>query len=88
VPGAAVYNVCTGRPTSILDLARLIGDLSGRAPDRRNGPPRAGDIRASLGNPERARRDLGIAAGTAVRDGLAALIKVVQRERRATVTAG
>lgn len=88
VPAAAVYNVCGGRATSIVDLARLIGEIAGRAPDCRRGPPRAGDIRASVGDPSRARRELGIAAVTDIRDGLTALIKAMQRERRAKVVAG
>jgi len=68
--GAHVLNVCTGQETSILDLARLLGDISGRTPVIRRGPPRAGDIARSVGSPERARAVLGIQAGIALRDGL------------------
>jgi UDP-glucose 4-epimerase len=47
-PTAQVYNVCTGRSTSVAELARLIGEIAGVAPDVHHGPPRAGDIRAGL----------------------------------------
>jgi UDP-glucose 4-epimerase len=45
-PHAAVVNVCTGRVTSVLDLAHAIGRVAGRAPAIGFGPARAGDIRA------------------------------------------
>lgn len=66
--GASVFNVCTGHETSILDLARMLG-----VRDVSHGPARAGDIRRSLGDPARAVAALGVAAGTALATGLAAL---------------
>jgi len=68
--GHHVFNVCTGRGTTILDLARSIGRLIGREPVISHQPPRAGDIRLSLGNPAKAAGALGIAAGTPLDDGL------------------
>lgn len=68
--GAHVLNVCTGEETSILDLARLLGETSGRTPVLRRGPPRAGDIARSVGSPERARAVLGVQATVTLRDGL------------------
>jgi UDP-glucose 4-epimerase len=59
-----VFNVCTGRSTAIVDLARAIGRVVGQE------PPRAGDIRASLGNPDAAARWLGVTATTSLEDGL------------------
>lgn len=47
-----VANVCTGRSTTILELARVLGQLGGIAPDIRFAPPRTGDIRRSLGCPK------------------------------------
>ncbi|MGE0746923.1 MAG: NAD-dependent epimerase/dehydratase family protein [Rhodospirillales bacterium] len=66
-----VYNVCTGRQTSVNALAALLGAAAGRPPVLRHGPPRAGDIRVSLGDPSAAAAGLGLTAGTLVRDGLA-----------------
>ncbi|MDB5408419.1 MAG: epimerase [Rhodospirillales bacterium] len=66
-----VFNVCTGLATSILALAQLIAELCGRAPDIAFAARRAGDIRASVGDPRRATEDLGFTAKVPLRDGLA-----------------
>jgi UDP-glucose 4-epimerase len=66
----AIYNVCTGRPTTVLDLARLIGELCGAAPQIAFVSPRADDIRVSLGSADRLRTDLGIECRTDLKDGL------------------
>ena len=50
-----VFNVCTGRSTAIVDLARRSA-RRGAEPAIAHKPPRAGDIRASLGNPDAAAR--------------------------------
>lgn len=69
-PGAHVLNVCTGRETSVQDMALLIGRLSGRTPVMRRGPVRAGDIARSVGSPDRARAALGTQARTGLAEGL------------------
>ncbi len=69
-PGAHMLNVCTGHETSVMDLALIIGEVSGRAPVIRRGAPRAGDIARSVGSPERARAVLGVQATTDLRAGL------------------
>ena len=73
-PGALVLNVCTGREISVYDLAVMIGRVSGREPDIRRGAARVGDIARSVGSPQRATAALGVAAGTGLRDGLAATL--------------
>ena len=47
---ALVFNVCTGVATSVLELAGTIADLAGKPLDVRYLPPRAGEIRHSLGS--------------------------------------
>jgi UDP-glucose 4-epimerase len=69
--GNPVFNVCSGRMTSVLDLAQTIAGLCGVAPDIDFQPPRGGDIRNSLGNPERAAARLGVRAAIDLRTGLA-----------------
>jgi UDP-glucose 4-epimerase len=64
------FNVCTGRTTSVLELAETIARVLGVRPDITFGPPRAGDIRASFGNPARAKRLLGWEAKTDLGTGL------------------
>jgi UDP-glucose 4-epimerase len=67
---ACVYNVCTGRGTSVLDLAATIGRVAGRMPQLGYGPARAGDIRRSIGNPAAAIAALGVAAQVTLDEGL------------------
>ena len=67
----AVFNVCSGSPTSIGELAALIGNILGEKPDIAFGPARRGEIRHSVGNPIRAQRVLGFAAATDLATGLA-----------------
>lgn len=69
-PGAHVLNVCTGRETSILDLASTIAGLCGRTPAVRHGPARDGDISRSVGSPARAIALLGVQAGVRLQQGL------------------
>jgi UDP-glucose 4-epimerase len=65
------FNVCTGRTTSVLDLAKTIAAVCGVRPNIAFGAPRAGDVRASFGNPALAKRVLGWEAKTDLRTGLA-----------------
>ena len=59
---APVLNVCTGRPTSILELARLMKRLLKSESEIGHGEARPGDIRVSLGCPRRATIALGVTA--------------------------
>lgn len=68
---SAVFNVCTGRETSVLELAQTLARLQGRTARIAHGPARAGDIRRSLGDPVRAIAALGVRAETTLDDGLA-----------------
>src|SRR5262249_51265398 len=65
-----VFNVCTGRQTTILDL---FNSLKNNFPDA-SAPvfkePRAGDIYKSLGSPEKARGQIGFEALTPLDEGL------------------
>ena len=74
--GAAVANVCTGRGTTVLELARLLAEARRRAPDLRFGPARAGDIRESVGDPTLAAALLGCTARVCLAAGLATLVTV------------
>lgn len=68
---APVVNVCTGRSTSVSELAELLVDrYGGRILHQ---PGRPGDIRRSLGSPDLALHQLGIQAEIPFREGLATL---------------
>jgi UDP-glucose 4-epimerase len=68
---ARVFNVCTGRATSVADLAHAIAGTLGVMPEIGFGPARPGDISASLGDPSAARKALAFLAGTSLSEGLA-----------------
>lgn len=68
--GAPVFNVCTGIATRVRDLAQLIATLSGVNADIRYAPPRAGEIRDSVGAPALSSQVLGLSPRVALRDGL------------------
>ena len=66
---AAAYNVCSGCPVSILDVARLV---AGGGPDPMvTGDYRLGDVRHIVASPERARTELGFTAEVGPDEGLA-----------------
>ncbi len=69
-PGAPVFNICTGKPTSVNRLAEVLADLSGRPLDRSYGAARPGDIRVSIGDPSCLVTAFGMACETSLEDGL------------------
>ncbi len=72
--GAQAFNGCTGRATSLKELAAAIGAALGTPIATQHAEARTGDIRHSLGNPQRAASALGFEARTELVDGLKALI--------------
>lgn len=85
-PGAPVFNVCSGVPTSVLDLARLIAELCGVAPDITHAAPRSGEIRHSLGAPDAARAALGLGQPASLRDGLSEVVAWLRAGRPGLVS--
>ena len=77
-----VFNVCTGRATSLLDLVAAIADTLGVDPAITFGPARPGDVRASLGDPTAARVALGFDARTRLQEGLASTLDLVSPSYR------
>jgi UDP-glucose 4-epimerase len=67
---APVFNVCTGVPTSVEALARLIAEVAGKRHNAIAQPPRAGEIRYSFGVPTLADTVLGIPGRVPLRVGL------------------
>ncbi|WP_323795517.1 NAD-dependent epimerase/dehydratase family protein [Nisaea sp.] len=74
VRGARVFNVCTGRATSIRELAHLVMMAAGREVAVRYLEARAGDIHASIGDPRRLRSAFGFKPETSVGTGLMQLL--------------
>lgn len=73
-PDGDVFNVCTGRATTINKLAALLREITGNDVEVVHGPPRTGDIRHSLGSPTKADARFGVPATTDLKTGLEATL--------------
>jgi len=71
----AVYNVATGRATSLLDLLNALASATGRSVAPRFAEARAGDVRHSVADISAAETALRFQPTHALRVGLAALLK-------------
>jgi UDP-glucose 4-epimerase len=65
-----VFNACTGSGTTIIQLARSLASVHGTAVNIETATPRSGDIRVSLGDPNRSHNKLGIDASVSLGIGL------------------
>jgi UDP-glucose 4-epimerase len=65
-----VFNVCTGKATSVLKLAHLIAELCKRQLEISIQPPRAGEVAHSLGDTQLIRRCFGLSNFVNLRSGL------------------
>jgi UDP-glucose 4-epimerase len=73
VLSSGVTNICTGKPTSLNELARILRTQFEDAQAPKYVESRAGDIRHSLGAPDRAKRELGWEPTVSLDQGLAEL---------------
>jgi len=78
---AGTYNIGTGIETSVLELARGLGAVSGLAVDPEHAPARAGEISRVSIDPAAAERDLGWRPRWELADGLAATYRSVADQR-------
>jgi len=78
---AFVFNVCTGKATSVRSLAQLMAELCGTELVVHHRPARCGDIRISIGDPRRAAERLGFTAQTTLSDGLAMTLDLLGRNQ-------
>ena len=72
--GARVFNVCTGRSTSLLQLIDTIGGILGGKSGTSFAPARDGDIRNSLGDPALMQTTLGFGPEVPLAEGLGRLL--------------
>jgi dTDP-L-rhamnose 4-epimerase len=74
-PVGGIYNVGTGRATSVLDVAHLLGRALGvEAAPELEGRFRAGDVRHCFADPTLAARDLGFEARVGLEQGVGDLL--------------
>jgi len=76
---ASVFNVCTGKATSVLDLAQTMADLCGTELVVHRRPARCGEVRISIGDPRRTAERLGFTAQTVLSEGLARTLSMLGR---------
>lgn len=57
--GSEVFNICTSKPTNVLEIAGILMDIAGKKVRVRFDSPREGDIRHSLGRYAKAHAALG-----------------------------
>jgi len=65
------FNVASGRPQTVGELAGALAEVMDGPAPQVTGRFRAGDVRHIVASPQRARTELGFAAGVALADGLA-----------------
>ncbi|OBF95535.1 NAD-dependent dehydratase [Mycobacterium sp. 852002-51152_SCH6134967] len=68
--GFEAFNVCSGRPISILEVAAALCETRGDAPPVVTGQYRSGDVRHIVADPARAAEALGFSAAVDPLDGL------------------
>lgn len=69
-----IYNIGTGKPTSINELAELVLKISGKKLEIKHEAPREGDIRESCADISKARKELGYKPKVTLEKGLKELI--------------
>jgi UDP-glucose 4-epimerase len=82
-PNAGAFNIGTGRETSVLELAKLMGDALGQKPGIRHAEPRAGELQRSALDAAKAARVLGWRPVHSLEDGFRELVAWYDGERNA-----
>jgi UDP-glucose 4-epimerase len=78
-----IFNVGSGRGTSVNDISRVLKTLTGYSRDVQHGPPKLGETRAIYLNAEKAARELGWSPEVSLEDGLASTIDYFRAHERA-----
>ncbi|MCB2081130.1 MAG: NAD-dependent epimerase/dehydratase family protein [Hyphomicrobiales bacterium] len=78
--GCAVYNVCTGKETSIAQLADTMERLCDYKGEREYGPARLGDARASVGTNALLKEAIGFVPQTPLEEGLKHTLNWLRQE--------
>jgi len=68
--GSGVYNIGSGKPTSVKHLAGIIIELADSKSRITHAPRRAGDVRESLADISKARKELGFEPRFTLKEGL------------------
>ncbi|RBQ16834.1 UDP-glucose 4-epimerase [Spongiactinospora rosea] len=85
---AGVWNIGTGRETSVLDLVDLIATAAGHEVAPLHAPPRPGELQRSALDSTAARTDLGWEPKIAISDGIARVYSWVRADHPDRTSAG
>ncbi|MEM4234136.1 MAG: hypothetical protein QXU75_03205, partial [Candidatus Methanomethylicaceae archaeon] len=75
------FNIGSGKPTKIYELAKTVIDLLNRDISIRHAMPRAGDIRQSYADISKAQRILGFCPSFSLKQGLINLLENLPKKR-------
>jgi len=78
--GLRAYNVCSGQPTTIGEMARILAAASGGPQPTITGDYRAADVRHVVASPQRARLELGFTAQIGPEQGIASFAHAPLRD--------
>lgn len=67
-PGLVIYNLGTGKGTSVLDMVKAFENASGKKVDYKIGPRRSGDIATCYADPAKAESELGWTAKRGIQE--------------------
>lgn len=80
-PGVSIYNLGTGRGTSVLEMVAAFEKASGEKLPRKIAERRAGDLPAVFANVEKATKELGFTASLSVDDAMSDTIRFLRNNR-------
>jgi UDP-glucose 4-epimerase len=80
--GAAVCNVCTGKGTSVVALAHLVAEVADRPAQIGYAAARQGEVRVSVGHPDKLAHRYGVVATISLREGLMRLLQSATQRAR------
>ena len=78
----SILNVCTGKATSVVQLARSIGELCKQEPEIRFHPPRPGEVSHSVGDCKLIGQRLGISNFINLLDGLTHTLSWMEKHEK------
>lgn len=79
-PGVQIYNLGTGRGTSVMEMVRAFSQASGMELPYEIGQRRAGDLANLYADPSLAERELGWRADLSIEDAMRDTLKFLQKE--------
>jgi nucleoside-diphosphate-sugar epimerase len=84
-----MFNIASGRATSILELVRIVKELVGaRGIDHQFAPPRPGDMKLGLASIDKIRAVLGYDTKVQMQEGLKGVIESISKLQVAKIRAG